>query len=675
MRTSTSVVSPRRTFEAVYGRGASLLALALVVAGVGVVGFHAVVGDRLVLADREALATLLGVLLVCAAPFEALFVLTVRRAAGADGRVPAWRRPAVQVACGAIAVALGVAAFLALGGREERILAVGPGLVAVVAAIGAGIVPRGVLVGSGRLVPVAVALVIGTAVRFGLVVALLGLGAGLAGATVALLVGEVVTTALLWHGATRCSRGSPAPALDVFRGAFEPVVAFVALSALGVLPTVLAHRYLGGLDEDRFVAAYEAARIMLFLPQAIAVVGLARFARGGPGAVEALRVTLRIAAVSSLATALVLAFVRPPFARSLAANAAAVPGGLLLLLGLAACTLGLLGVLVTYHVARGLHAAGTVLGALGVAIAAALVWHPSLAALAATVVVVGLLALARMLAGPALVGPTAQWAGTERRRGPEPGTPALELSVIVPYYNPGDALRQNVLALVDALEAERVDFEVVAVSDGSTDGSEQLIEDLGDRVRTVVLGRNRGKGAALCAGLEVSRGRYLGFIDADGDIPPELWHSFLTLMELYEADMIVGSKRHALSDVSYPPVRRVYSRVFQALVHALFRVDVTDTQTGIKLFRREVLVDVLPLLVEDGFVFDLELLVIARRRRWRRVIEAPVRVEHRFRSTISLRTAWSMLWQTLVLAGRVHVTRSYDVPAPEPVSTLAGTVA
>jgi hypothetical protein len=126
--------------------------------------------------------------------------------------------------------------------------------------------------------------------------------------------------------------------------------------------------------------------------------------------------------------------------------------------------------------------------------------------------------------------------------------------------------------------------------------------------------------------------------------------------------VVVGSKRHPLSEVHYPALRRVYSRIFQFLVRTLFRVDVTDTQTGIKVFRREMLADVLPLLVETGFVFDLELLAVARRRGWRRVIEAPVRVEHRFHSTISSRSVFRMLRDTCVLALRMHVMRSYDTP-------------
>jgi hypothetical protein len=470
---------------------------------------------------------------------------------------------------------------------------------------------------------------------------------------------------MLWRSAGSVAfpaRTAPRPAAEAQR-LVEPLVAFVALFALGILPALLVQRYLTGFAQEHFVASHEATRILVFFPQAIASLGLARFARGGTSATEALRLSLRIAAASSVLATFALAVVNPSLVQAAVAHASGVPTPLLLILGLATCTLGLLNVMVTYQVARGLPCAGTVVFALVGAVAFSFLWHPSLAASSAAVVIAGLVALARLLAGPALVGAAASWPGAERRRAPESGAGMIALSVIVPFYNPGEALRANVVALTDALEREGVDFEIIAVSDGSTDGSERLIENLGGRVRALVLTRNRGKGAALCAGLEVARGRYLGFIDADGDIPPGLWHSFLTLMDLYDADMIVGSKRHSLSDVHYPPIRRVYSRVYQALVHLLFRIDVTDTQTGIKLFRRDVLVDVLPLTREEGFVFDLELLLIARRCRWRRVIEAPVRVEHQFRSTVSLRSALQMLRQTLLLAARLHVLRSYDVPA------------
>jgi hypothetical protein len=674
---STTTLGLLRRFDATYGRGGALLALALVASGMSSVVYRALVASRIGALDRSALATVLAVLLVCAAPFEGLFVLAARRASRADGRIPAWRTPAIQVAYGATLAAIAAGVALRLCGRAPGIVVMTPALVAEVAMIGAGVVPRGVLLGVGRPIPVAAALTTGMAARVGAALVLLTLGAGLGGVLTSLVFGEVVTTALLWRSAAQVSRtewstatgASDAPPLDLFRGSFEPGVAFASLYLFGLVPAMFAHRFLSGPVAGQFVAAYTAVRIMLFLPLAIAVVGIPKFARGGAEAVEALRVTLRIAAGSSLVAMILVAAIRPGFALDLVSNAPAAPLALLLLLGTVACALGLLGVLVTYHVVRGLPCAGTLLGALGFAIVIALAWHPSLGALITVVMLVSLAALARLLAGPALVGPAVPWAGADRRRAPNPETADLELSVIVPYYNPGNALRRNVLALVDALEREGVKFEVIAVSDGSTDGSDRSLVGLDDRVQSVALARNQGKGAALCAGIAVAHGHYLGFIDADGDIPAQLWHSFVTLTALYDPDIIVGSKRHSLSDVSYTPLRRVYSRLFQTLVHALFRIDVADTQTGIKVFRRDVLADVLPLLVEDGFVFDVELLVVAHRRRWRRVLEAPVRIEPRDRSTVSAHTAWKMFGQTIMLAARLYLTRTYDTPAVEPAPT------
>jgi hypothetical protein len=329
-------------------------------------------------------------------------------------------------------------------------------------------------------------------------------------------------------------------------------------------------------------------------------------------------------------------------------------------------------VIITYHAARGLTSAGTVGLALAACVVSAWIWYASIAAFAIAFLMITLCALARLLAGPALIGPSAVWETDERRGRVDLEDEPVELTIVVPFYNPGAVLRTHLFTLVETLERERVTFEVIAVSDGSTDHSEQLVAELEPRgVRTIVLERNQGKGVALHVGLAAARGRYLGFIDADGDIPSELWHTFLVLMRMYEADMVIGSKRHALSDVHYPLLRQVYSHIYQHMVHVLFRIDVADTQTGIKLFRREVLADVLPLIVERGFVFDLELLVVARRRGWRRVLEAPVRVEHRFRSTISIGSVVRMIRQTVWLALRLHVLRSYDTPSTAS-SSLAG---
>ena len=138
--------------------------------------------------------------------------------------------------------------------------------------------------------------------------------------------------------------------------------------------------------------------------------------------------------------------------------------------------------------------------------------------------------------------------------------PTLDVSIVVPYYNPGNRLRTTVEDMVRVLDASGMTFEIITVSDGSTDGSPFTLEGFPESVvRRMNFAKNFGKGHALRAGLATGRGRYLGFIDADGDISPELLAPFVSIMQSEQPDIIIGSKRHPESSVHYPPLRRLYS--------------------------------------------------------------------------------------------------------------------
>ena len=256
--------------------------------------------------------------------------------------------------------------------------------------------------------------------------------------------------------------------------------------------------------------------------------------------------------------------------------------------------------------------------------------------------------------------------GPEGAEKPEPHVtvlpdPTLDVSIVVPYYNPGGRLRTTVAHMVRVLDASGMTFEIIAVSDGSTDGSPFTLEGFPETVvRRISFDRNVGKGRALRAGLAMGRGRYLGFIDADGDISPEFLAPFVSVMRSMEPDIIIGSKRHPESSVHYPPLRRLYSWGYQRLIHLLFRLNVKDTQVGIKIVDRKVIAAVLPLLRESRFALDLELLVLARRLGYTRMVEAPVAIEERFASTISLKAVWLLLIDTLVLFVRFSIRHEYD---------------
>ncbi|GAB1640366.1 glycosyltransferase family 2 protein [Krasilnikovia sp. MM14-A1259] len=209
-----------------------------------------------------------------------------------------------------------------------------------------------------------------------------------------------------------------------------------------------------------------------------------------------------------------------------------------------------------------------------------------------------------------------------------PATAGVELTVVVPFYNPGMALRPTVQRLVACLTEAGVGFEVVAVSDGSTDGSEQTLAGI-PGVRVIVNAVNQGKGAALHTGFAAARGAWIGFIDADGDIDPAHLVQYLQLARSGAHAGVYADKRHALSTSGATGFRKIVSIVYSTLVSVLFFLGIRDSQTGCKIFRRDVLAGLLPSLRERRFAFDLEFFVAAKAAGIRNFIGAPVRLEER----------------------------------------------
>jgi len=245
---------------------------------------------------------------------------------------------------------------------------------------------------------------------------------------------------------------------------------------------------------------------------------------------------------------------------------------------------------------------------------------------------------------------------------------APTLSIIVPTYRGGSRIYANLLELDHALSLIGETYEIIVVSDGNADNTHDEARRLDEpHVRVFHYARNMGKGFALRYGIVRSRGDIITFIDGDGDIDPAQIAAYLHAMRESGADVVVGSKRHRDSQVIYPPLRRLYSAAYQALLQMLFHLNVRDTQVGLKLFRREVLTAVLPRIVVKRYAFDLELLVVAHYLGFTHVVEAPVRIGQRFTSTINRRAIMSILWETAAIFYRKNVLHYYDyshVPAP-----------
>lgn len=208
-----------------------------------------------------------------------------------------------------------------------------------------------------------------------------------------------------------------------------------------------------------------------------------------------------------------------------------------------------------------------------------------------------------------------------------------EVSVIVPVYNEGYKISDSLSLLVKEIEKSFSAFQIIVISDGSTDETNAQVEKFckdnpGLKIEFYPSQENMGKGRSIRLGFEKASGDYIFFIDGGMELHPKELRIFFGLLALYEADIVVGSKRHPQSQVFYPFYRRALSRLYQALLAYLFDLRVTDTQVGMKLFRRDVVLAIKPHLQIDRYGFDLEALALASAYGYKNILEAPITLDY-----------------------------------------------
>ncbi|HEY5532429.1 MAG TPA: glycosyltransferase [Candidatus Anoxymicrobiaceae bacterium] len=239
------------------------------------------------------------------------------------------------------------------------------------------------------------------------------------------------------------------------------------------------------------------------------------------------------------------------------------------------------------------------------------------------------------------------------------------ISLILPVFNEENTIFEMVQETVSFLEDLGRDYEVIVVDDGSTDKTSsemnRAIAQFG-RVTVVTLQENVGKGNALRAGFYASTHELVCFLDADLDLHPSLLENLIGEVGSSGADIVIGSKRHPESRLNYPWFRKLYSTIYYLLILALFRLPVKDTQTGIKLFKREVLANTFPRLICKQYTLDLELLVIANRMGYT-ISEAPIELSfHQEYGSIRYSDIRNIIVDTMSIFYRVFFLKYYDSP-------------
>jgi dolichyl-phosphate beta-glucosyltransferase len=246
-----------------------------------------------------------------------------------------------------------------------------------------------------------------------------------------------------------------------------------------------------------------------------------------------------------------------------------------------------------------------------------------------------------------------------------PPVRSVDLAVVVPAYNEEARLGASLAELRAYLSSQPWSWEIRVVDDGSTDGTAGVVDAVAAAEPRIVLMRepHRGKGGAVRAGLLASRGRYRFICDADLSMPVHELPRFMP-PALGEAAIAIGSREGAgARRVGEPWSRHVAGRVFNTLVRWLLVPGIQDTQCGFKMFTGRAADTIFPHVTVDGWAFDIEVLVIARRKGLR-VREVPIEWHYRQESRLRmLRDGFGMFFELLRMRGRA-ARGGYDVPAP-----------
>ena len=255
----------------------------------------------------------------------------------------------------------------------------------------------------------------------------------------------------------------------------------------------------------------------------------------------------------------------------------------------------------------------------------------------------------------------------------------------MPVYNGGEGIVDNVGVIQRSVAAglPGEDVEVIVVSDGSIDDTaERLLSARSEAgIRVIHYDRNLGKGYAVKTGALAAHGDWIALVDADLDLDPASLPHYIETARQDDLDFAIGSishttrppsydlcisriasHRHPDSVVHYPRSRRIASWCYQQLNRILFRLDVKDTQVGLKVFSRRVVDDVMPLLLVKRFAFDLELLAVAKALGYGRIRELPVRLDYRFTGSEGGSTAvMHALWDTAAIFYRLRILHTSDL--------------
>ncbi len=238
-----------------------------------------------------------------------------------------------------------------------------------------------------------------------------------------------------------------------------------------------------------------------------------------------------------------------------------------------------------------------------------------------------------------------------------------EISIIVPAYNEEERIGKTIKS---NYEEFKDNTEIIVVSNGSTDGTVEIVKSLQKKFKNVKLAEyptKLGKGGAIIKGIEMSKGDIIGFIDSDDAVSSkDIRYTISHFKEGYDAVICSKWKGTPFRKVTEPFIRKVLSRVWNLVVRITTGLKFKDTQAGAKFFTREIYNKTNPHFISKGFEFDVELLlklVIAKAK----ILEVFVKTEHVRGSKFCYKYILEMLTTLICLIWNYKIVKSKRVIA------------
>lgn len=241
---------------------------------------------------------------------------------------------------------------------------------------------------------------------------------------------------------------------------------------------------------------------------------------------------------------------------------------------------------------------------------------------------------------------------------------SMSVSLIVPAYEEGHHIYDNLIEINKNIFDFCEDYEIIVVDDGSSDSTADEAKRAAEECKNITViscRENGGKGKAVRIGFKNASKDLITYIDADLDIPPRQIECLFQTMLESSADVVIQSKRHPESVVNgFPLKRRILSNGYILLAKKLFRLPVSDTQVGIKLYKREVLEKIEPKLMVNRYAFDIEQLVLAHRHKYA-ISESPVHIEFKAEGdNMRIKDIFHIARDTLSVFYRLNISKEYD---------------